>query len=186
MAEVVALITIIKTAFLCYDEETEVEKEGGETVSVKDLLEGDKILSQRDGKKFYDKVTNVTTIEGKVTAHKLEFSNGKSITVTSPHLMMIWKENEMQSIAAMNVQVHDVMQMENGQYSKVTRITNTVLDRKVNVNTQEGLMYANGIFTTGMCENIPTTNATPASQVQMQYMAAKHDFLSTPKQILEA
>ena len=90
---------IIINVHFCFEESTEVTREDGTLVAVKDLKEGDKILSLKvtnGGTKYHDKVINATVIEGKCEAHKFVFSNGKSITATSPHLMMIWKDNKLE------------------------------------------------------------------------------------------
>ena len=167
---------IIINTHWCFEESTEVTREDGSTVAVKDLNEGERILSQKDGKKFYDKVIDATIIEGKVPAHKFEFANGKHVTATSPHLMMVWKGNEMEMVAAREVQVHDLMCFEDGKFTKVTKVVDVVLDRKVSVNTLSGTLYGNGVLTTGMCDNRPLNTPTSAKLIQMAYMESHKAF----------
>eukprot|EP00091_Calanus_sinicus_P014570 TRINITY_DN32172_c0_g1_i1.p2 TRINITY_DN32172_c0_g1~~TRINITY_DN32172_c0_g1_i1.p2 ORF type:complete len:125 (-),score=27.13 TRINITY_DN32172_c0_g1_i1:345-719(-) len=45
---VAAIICIFKSAFLCFDEETQVITDDGKSVAVKDITEGDRILSIKD------------------------------------------------------------------------------------------------------------------------------------------
>ena len=107
---------------VCFEENTKVSRDDGKIIYVKDLKEGEMIQSIKDGKKFYDKVIEVSIFEGKFQAHKFVFSNGKTITVTSPHLMMIWKGTEMVMTAARDVKMHDLMCFENNAFAKVTEI----------------------------------------------------------------
>ena len=144
--------------------------EDGTKIHVKDLKKGEMIQSIKDGKKFYDKVIEVSIFEGKFQAHKFVFSNGKTITVTSPHLMMIWKGSEMVMTAARDVKMHDLMCFENDKFAKVTEILDITLDRKVNVNTLGGMMYANGVLTTGMCEKPAMDLPAPAKDVLENYI----------------
>ena len=60
--------------------------------------------------------------------------------------------------------------------SKVTKVVDVVLDRKVSVNTLNGTMYGNGVLTTGMCENIPKDIPASAKGVQMAYMESHQAF----------
>ena len=177
-----SLIALFKSLCLCFDEDTQVIKDDGKSVAVKDITEGDRILATKDASnphdKFYDEVINATLVHGSFVAHKLVFSNGKSITVTSPHLMMILKDGIMQMVAAKDVQVHDIMCFDSGLFSAVTETLETLLPRKMNIATKSGLFFANDLLTTGMCENIPETLPAPAMDIQTQYMATEHHYVS--------
>ena len=174
-------VIVLKACVTCFDEDTQVIKNDGKSVAVKDLTEGDRILSIKDAsnphEKFYDEVTNATLVHGSFAAHKLVFSNGKSITVTSPHLMMILKDSIMQMVAAKDVQVHDIMCFENSEFSAVTETVETLLPRKMNIATKTGLFFANDLLTTGMCENIPKILPAPAKDIQTQFMATDHHYV---------
>merc|ERR1711997_1337979 len=63
-------------------------------------------------------------------------------------------------LAAREVQVHDLMCFEDGKFTKVTKVVDVVLDRKVSVNTLSGTLYGNGVLTTGMCDNRPLNTPT--------------------------
>ena len=147
---------IVRRALLCFDEKTLVTKKGGETVCINELSEGDMILSQKDNNIYHDVVTRCNTIEGKFPAQKFDFENGKTITVTSKHLMLVFNGDELEMTPAREIQENDVMYFEDG-FSKVIEISDLILDRKIQLNTKSGLFYANNLLTTGMCENIPET-----------------------------
>ena len=169
MNGVISISTLIKSALVCFEENTQVTKEDGSNISIVQIFEGDKIMSITNDFKFYDEVTSCTVLEGKFAAKKFVFSNGKFITVTSTHLMLILNGNHLELTPANDIKLHDVMCFEDG-FSKITNIFEITLDKKVHVNTKSGLLYANGLLTTGICENLPKNLPAPAKVVVKKHM----------------
>ena len=165
----ISISTLIKSSLVCFEESTQVTKQDGKTTTVNQLSEGDMVLTIKNGRKSYDEVTNCTKVDGKFPAFKFVFSNGNSITVTSTHLMLVLIGNSFEMIPAKDIQLHDIMCFENG-LSKICKIDEIILDKKVHVNTKSGLFYANGVLTTGICENLPKNLPTSAKDVVKKYM----------------
>merc|ERR1712150_333179 len=116
----VALITIIiKTAALCFDKKTKVIKRNGEIVNVINLAVGDDIMTSENEEESFTMVTNVTEVHGSFDAHKFIMEDGKILTVTSPHLMLVHKDGELKPMVAKEVQLHDIMRMEGGKMWKL-------------------------------------------------------------------
>jgi hypothetical protein len=165
----ISINTLVKSALLCFDENTKVQITNGTTISANQLCKGDKILSKENDEKFYDDVVNCEILEGDFPAHKFKFSNGKSITVTSNHLMIIFTENHFEMVPAKEIQINDVMCFKYG-ISTILEITESTLDKKVHVNTKSGLFYANELLTTGLCENLPKNLPDSAKNVVKKHM----------------
>jgi len=165
----VSINTLIKSSLVCFEENTKVTKENGEITKVKKLSEGDMILTSENGKTTYDEVTNSTKIYGKFPAFKFEFSNGNSIIVTSTHLMLVFIGKTFQMIKAKDIKINDVMCFENG-LSKISKIDEVILSKKVHVSTKSGIFYANGLLTTGICENLPKNLPESAKDIVKKYM----------------
>ena len=53
------------------------------------------------------------------------------------------------------MQVGHAMRLLGGKVAKISAIEEVMLDVKVNVETSTGLLYTNGVFTTGICEYGP-------------------------------
>ena len=101
---------LVKRALLCFDENTQVliqdgYKATGSKIPMHQLTVGDMILSVKEDHIFYDEVTKCSTVEGKFAAINFEFENGKSITVTSNHLMLVFNGDELEMTPAKDVQV---------------------------------------------------------------------------------
>lgn len=165
----VSISNCIKRALFCFDENTKVQITSGETIPVSQLSKGRKILSKENDEKFYDEVTDCTKVEGKFQAVKLIFSNGKSITVTSNHLMIVFNENELEMVPAKDVQLRDKMRFKYG-FSTVTTLSEVILDKKYHVNTKSGLFFANELLTTGLCENLPENLPEAAKNIVKKHM----------------
>merc|ERR1719242_2849041 len=140
----------------CFHPNTLVKKSNGIEVRVDQLKKGDVILTKDDMKICPTMVTNATSIEGSFDGLKLYLEDGKTITVTPPHLMLINKDGAMYPAQAKDVQVHDIVPLEDGKLSKIIDIQDVNLTTKVNIETAAGTLFANGIFVTGMCENSPS------------------------------
>ena len=100
----------------------------------------------------FSNVTNVTVLKGCFTAHEMHFKNGAVLTATSPHYMIIFNKGNAQMIQACDVKVGDIMCFGFKRFSKVVCIKEVQLDKKVNVEVENGLMYVNGVLATGVCE----------------------------------
>jgi len=164
--------------FFCFQEDVEVVKEDGTAVKVGELKVGDKILSKLDlgcqsTANTFALVTNATkVVGGEFPAHKITFNNGKHITITSPHLMITKSDKEMKMVAAKDLKLLDEMAFDDGSYSKIEKIEDVVLPVKVNIETSTGLLFANGLLTSGMCEKTPDLENNSAGDILGEYTAS--------------
>ena len=165
----ISISTLIKKSLVCFEENTQVTKENGEITTVNKISNGDMILTSDNGKNSYDEVTNCTKIYGKFPAFKFEFSNGNFIIVTATHLMLVFTGKSFEMIRAKDICLNDVMFFENG-LSKISKIDEIILEKKVHVSTKSGIFYANGLLTTGICENLPKSLPDSAMDVIKKYM----------------
>jgi len=139
----------------CFQEDTCVTKNDGKNVSVNELSIGDKILSNNhNNEKFHDEVIEFDVLEGKFAALKFTMEGGNLITVTKSHAMMVLKDGKLLQTIAKDVCVTDRMKLESEEVKEVVQIQEIALDKVIHVSTKSGLMYANGILTTGTCEKI--------------------------------
>ena len=140
----------------CFKDDTQVQKIDGSIANVDQLTAGDiiKSLDIEDigNETVFSKVTNVTILKGCFTAHEMHFRNGTVLTATSPHYMIIFNKGNTQIIQARDVKVGDRMCFGYEKFSVVVQIKDVQLDRKVNVEVENGLMYVNGVLATGVCE----------------------------------
>merc|ERR1719445_2138668 len=65
--------------------------------------------------------------------------------------------------SADNVIKGDVMVRRDGKRVVVTEVRDLIIYKKVNVETETGMFYANGTLTTGICEYGPTQAADAAT-----------------------
>merc|ERR1711971_920105 len=164
--------------FFCFQEDVEVVKEDGTVVKVGELKVGDKILSKLDlggqsTANTFAMVTNATkVVGGEFPAHKITFKNGKHITVTSPHLMITKADKEMKMVAAKDLKLLDEMAFDDGSNSEIEKIEDVVLPVKVNIETSTGLLFANGLLTSGMCEKTPDLDNNSAEEILGEYTAS--------------
>jgi len=171
----------------CFDPSTTAELESGQTVAMENLHHGDKIVSYQSseqdgisGGNFIDTVTNVEIVEGgPFSAHTLILQGNTQINVTSPHVMYIYKTDGENLIpvtaAAKDVKVNDVMRLIDGSFVKVTQVLDFELNRKVAINTAGGSFFANGVLTTGMCENYNSEDdLNIPSKILLESYAASH------------
>ena len=78
-------------------------KHNGQYVEVKDLSVGDQImtlenledLTNTSSSKAFTTVTTSEILKGIFNGHKFTFENGKTLTVTSSHLMIILKDSNI-------------------------------------------------------------------------------------------
>merc|ERR1719270_174119 len=67
---------------------------------------------------------------------------------------MVLKNGKLLPTLAKNVHVNDMMKLESEQMKEIVQTQDIVLDKVIHVSTKSGLMYANSILTTGICEKI--------------------------------
>jgi len=174
----------------CFDPSTSVELANGKMIAVEDLKLGDEIVSCKSaeigncGNHYLDTVTDVTIIEkdGPFSAHTFVFENERQINVTSPHIMYTYemKAGELIPVttAAKDVRVNDVMMLQGGSFSRVTKVIDIQLNRKVSINTAGGSFFANGVLTTGMCESYnPVEDLNISATSALEKYATNHDAL---------
>lgn len=87
-------------------------------------------------------------------AHTFTFLTGHQLTATSPHLMIIWKDNVPFFVRADQVQFGDQMRVGD-KISKVIKITDQMIKTKVAVETEDGTIEVNGVLASGLCDDNP-------------------------------
>ena len=130
-------------------------------VMVKDVKEGDLVgtldtsLQPNKVHKFmWTRATDVTIYDGDWMAHNFSFTNGRHVTVTSPHLMIIKDNGAFYFLRADDVQIGDEMVVD-GTEAKVSNIRNFWINSKVAIETEEGTIQANGVLASGLCDENP-------------------------------
>ena len=152
----------------CFDDKTMVwtknETESDQSarqMMVKDIREGNLVgtidigMQLNKGLSFaWTRATDVTISYGTWKAHSFAFASGHHLTVTSPHLMIIWKDDAPYFVRADQVQVGDEMKV-GINITKVIKIENHVINTKVAVETEEGTLQVNEILASGLCDDNP-------------------------------
>ena len=130
-------------------------------VMVKDVTEGNLVgtldisWQPNENQKFmWTRATDVTVYDGKWMAHTFIFGNGYHVTVTSPHLMIIKNNGEFYFLRADDIRIGDEMVVD-GTEAKVKKIQNSWINSKVAIETEEGTIQANGVLTSGLCDENP-------------------------------
>ena len=101
---------------------------------------------------MWTRATDVSTYQGNWTAHTFVFTNHLQLTVTSPHLMIIAKNDKFYFIRADYVEIGDKM-FVNKKLRQVTGIENHTIKSKVAIETEDGTLQANGVWTSGLCDD---------------------------------
>ena len=101
---------------------------------------------------MWTRATDVSTYQGNWTAHTFVFTNHLQLTVTSPHLMIIVKTDEFYFIRSDHVVIGDKM-FVNKKLLQVTRIKSHTINSKVAIETEDGTLQANGVWTSGLCDD---------------------------------
>ena len=152
----------------CFEDKTMVwtknETESDQSarqMMVKDIREGSLVgtidIDMHLNKGFafsWTRATDVTILDGSWKAHSFTFPSGHNLTVTSPHLMIIWKDDAPYFVRADQVQIGDEMKV-GFKVTKVSQIENHVISTKVAVETEEGTLQVNGILASGLCDDNP-------------------------------
>ena len=106
--------------------------------------------------KNYTLVSVKQVVEGQFNGKLICLENPKyTLKVTNEH-MMLYTDSEESKIfikSAKNVVIGDIFVTKDGNFA-VKAIEDIVIKNKVNIETESGLIIANGIFTTGFCENV--------------------------------
>jgi len=147
----------------CFDEKTPIHLADTTTIKLaSDIQVGDKVQSF-DIEKRQKNVTFVSvkhTIEGEFNGKLIRLDRPEhTLKVTDEHMMIYTDSNETEVLIkpAKNLVVGDIMLSENGNFA-VKSIEDIVIKNKVNIETESGLIIANGIFTSGFCENVNLTS----------------------------
>ena len=148
---------------------------------VKHLREGDLVgtldvsPSKNQHHRFmWTRATDVSIYEGTWTSHSIVFQNDLNVTVTSPHLMIISKNAKLYFIRADHVKVGDEMWVNDKQL-QVTSITNRSIRRKVAIETEDGTLQVNGVWTAGFCDdNIEAENRIIDYQTMIEDYKLRH------------
>jgi len=158
-----------KDDYSCFAESTEVwtktetqTDEDAKLISIGTLKEGDLVgtsnLNRKSSRPNDFKWTRATSVDiskdGNWTAHSFVFTKDLHLTVTSPHIMIIWKDNESYMVRADKVQVGDKM-VVNENVREVQSIQTYMITTKVNVETEDGTINANGVLVSGFCDINP-------------------------------
>jgi len=124
-----------------------------------DLKEGDLVETfdispswHANYKFMWTRATDVSIYHGKWRAHTFVFSKQLYLTVTSPHLMIILKEEKFYFKRADQVEISDIM-LVNKRLIKVTHIKNHLIKRKVAIETEDGTLQVNGVWVSGLCDD---------------------------------
>ena len=140
--------------------ETQLD-EYAKQVMAKNVEEGDLVatidLSLQPNERdtfMWTRATDVTISNGSWKAHSFIFNNGHHLTVTSPHLMIIWKDGIAYFKRADQIEVGDKMKVGK-LMTRVTRIKNHMIASKVAIETEDGTIQVNGVLASGLCDNNP-------------------------------
>ena len=123
------------------------------------VIEGDLVRTldtsssrYQDYKSMWTRATDVSVYLGNWTAHTFFFPNNNYLTVTSPHLMIVFKKENFYFIRADQVQIGDTMLVDK-KLVEVASVTNHLIERKVAIETEDGTLQVNGIWASGFCED---------------------------------
>ena len=153
----------------CFEENTMVWTKGESQVDevarripIKKLREGDLVRtmtpnfpSEEDQEDLvWTRATDVSVYNGNWTVHSFIFLTGHQLTVTSPHMMIIWPNNEPHFVRADQVKVGDMMKLSQ-TIKPVREIITYTVESKVAVETEDGTIQGNGVLTAGFCDDNP-------------------------------
>ena len=143
----------------CFDEKTAIHLADTTTIKfASDIQVGDKvqafdIIKRQKNDTF---VSAKHVIEGEFNGKLIRLDHPEhTLKVTDEHMMIYIDSNETKILIkpAKNLVVGDIMLSKNGNFA-VKSIEDIVIKNKVNIETESGLIIANGIFTSGFCENV--------------------------------
>jgi len=102
----------------------------------------------------WTRATDVTVYNGNWTVHNLIFATGHQVTVTSPHIMIIWPNKEPYLVRADQVKIGDMMRVGK-TIDPVIEIRTYMVGSKVAVETEDGTIQGNGVLASGFCDDNP-------------------------------
>ena len=102
----------------------------------------------------WTRATDITAYDGNWKVHRFMFASGHQITVTSPHIMIIWKNGEPYLIRGDQVRVGDVMIVDE-KPTEVKSIKTQTIPVKVSIETEDGTIEVNGVLASGLCDENP-------------------------------
>ena len=151
-------------------------------IMAKDVEEGDLVKTtdltthaSNENGLVWTRATDVDIFWGNWKAYHLVFASGHRVKVTSPHVMIIWKNGISYLLRADQVQLGD--QMKIGK--EITCVTEVFIYRmksKVSIETEDGTIQVNDVLATGFCDNNPeiTEKILQAQQMLQEYK--RHHF----------
>ena len=153
----------------CFEENTMVWSKNesqadadAKKIPIKSLQEGSLVRtmtlihpSENDEEKVvWTRATDVTVYSGNWTVHKFTFATGHQLTVTSPHIMIIWPNKQPYFVRADQVKIGDMMKVAK-TIDPVTKIRTYMVGSKVSVETEDGTIQGNDVLASGFCEDNP-------------------------------
>ena len=162
-------------------EETQPDKDAVQ-ISINMLQEGDLVgtgdmdrKSSMPNEFLWTRATSVAvSTGGNYKAHNFTFSNDLHLTVTSPHIMIIWKDEKSYMVRADQVRVGDKMIVEEN-ITQIRSINTFTINTKVYVETEDGTLKANGVLVSGFCDNNPELKTTTTmAQNKIESYTASH------------
>jgi len=173
----------------CFDETTTVwtksetqSDEDARNVLITMLKEGDLVGTSNLNRKLiqpngfqWTRATSVDIVKnGNWTAHSFLFTNDSNLTVTSPHIMIVWNDDKSYMVRADQVKVGDAMIVDESIH-EVQSIKTYIIDTKVNVETEDGTIKANGVLASGFCDVNPGLLVmTPTAEKQIEDYTKSH------------
>ena len=104
----------------------------------------------------WTRATDVTTYRGNFRVHTFALATGHRLTVTSPHIMIIWRNKIPYFLRADHVMAGDDMRVQE-IITQVTMIETKVVVSKVAIETEDGTIQVNGVLASGFCDDNPDT-----------------------------
>jgi len=147
----------------CFDGKTAIQLADTTTIKfASDIQVGDKVEAFDIIKRQKNDtlVSAKHVIEGEFNGKLIRLDHPEhTLKVTDEHMMIYIDSNETKVLIkpAKNLAVGDIMLSKNGNFA-VKSIEDIVIKNKVNIETESGLIIANGIFTSGFCENVYLTS----------------------------
>ena len=102
----------------------------------------------------WTRATDITSYRGHFKVHTFTFATGDQLTVTSPHIMIIWRAKISYFLRADQVTKGDEMSVQE-TVARVTMVETKMVDTKVAIETEDGTIQLNGVLASGFCDDNP-------------------------------